>query len=46
MNTTFAMWRKTLSQLITMEDKKKNGTRWMFCPNGSSLLVTTGHINI
>jgi len=23
MNTTFAMWRKTLSQLIRMEDKKE-----------------------
>ena len=23
MNTTFAMWRKTLSQLIMMKDKKE-----------------------
>jgi len=23
MNTTFAMWRKSLSQLIKMEDKKE-----------------------
>ena len=45
MNTTFAMWRKSLSQLIMMQDKKEWDaldvlSKWFIAPRSAVGTIT------